>query len=161
MASSPATLQTGAAATSTAAWQATITSVTAPTTTAFAATGTTTAAERTCAAATSTAKAASLATSTWSWLGGSGCECVVLHVVIADLDALAAPCVNVVLPSLRACGIYQLHQHLGGRYQLGVYPDGGQLRGERLLPGVGGCLMLGEDQLGFRSAREADPSPWP
>ena len=155
IASSPATLQTGATATSTATWQATITSVTAPTTTAFAATGTTTAAERTCAATTSTTKAASLATSTWSWLGGSGCECVVLHIVIADLDTLAAPCVNVVLPGLRTCGIYQLHQHLGGRYQLGVYPDGGQLRGERLLPGVGGFLMLGEDQFGFRSAREA------
>jgi hypothetical protein len=69
-----------------------MTSVTAPTSAAVTAT---TAAKW--ATATTAAGAASLATSTRSGLGS---ELVVLHVVIADLNTLAAPGVNVVLPSL-------------------------------------------------------------
>jgi hypothetical protein len=130
-----------------------MTSVTAPTSAAVTATSAAAAAKWATASATAaTATGASaLTTSTRSWLGS---ERVVLHVVIADLNALAAPGVNVVLPSLRTRGVYQLHQRLGGRHQLGVYPGGGQLRGERLLPSFGSCLMLSEDELGIRPARK-------
>lgn len=154
IAPSSATLRTGATTATAAARKATMTPATTSATATSAAASTAATAEWTSAATTATAGTASLAASAWSWLGSRGCECVVLHIVIADLNTLAFPGVNVVLPTLRTLGVYQLHQRLGRRHQLGVYPDGGQVSTERLFPCFGSCIMFGKDQLGIRSARK-------
>ena len=53
-------------------------------------------------------------------------ERIVLSVMITDLNTLATLDVNVVLSSLGTRMVYQLHQRLSSRHQLGVHPDSGQ-----------------------------------
>ena len=71
-----------------------------------------------------------------------------LRVTVADLNTLAAPGVNVVLPGPGTLGINQTHQRLGGRHQVIIYPDLGQLSEKRLLPGLGSYFVLGKNHLG-------------
>ena len=100
--------------------------------------------------ATSTAATESAALAAAS----GGREDVVLHVVITDLNTLAAGDVDSVFSGLRPCGVDYFHQSLSGRHELCVYSRRDKMVGQRPSPLVRSCLMIGEDQFSLWSPGE-------
>jgi hypothetical protein len=72
-------------------------------------------------AAAPAAAARTTSVSTVTRTGGRH-EGVVLHVAIADLDTLAAPGINAVLPDQGTLSVNQAHQRLGSGHQVIVHP---------------------------------------
>src|ERR1019366_9184295 len=81
---------------------------------------------------------------------GSRVEAVDLEPAVPDVDSLGILDRRVVLADPRARLVHEVHQRLGGRYQVGVVARArlGQLLGERYRIDLRVGLMLSYDDLG-------------